>query len=316
VKIRIFIHFSVLISIWARYNVYRVIQASAIYLFREGSSVERVVGVDIGCTKMYLYAQVNGEHVEQKVSTGLDCPREQLKHDIDTFLEGLPFVPEGLGMAVPGLVEGDSRVKFSDISSLTGITTDYFGGGRFPVRFINDVKSAAVAETVNYTDKDTIAVIMAGSGIALGVYSKERMFTGAHGFAGELGYCVTATENGPKTLDSVAGGIGILMQAGCGIEEFLERISIKDPGTEKLLAEAGFHFGLALTNVIHLFNPDVIVVGGSTATYPGYMEQALETAQKHTLPDMFNHCLIAPAKDNKRIVALGAMEYMRSGMLL
>ncbi|MCJ8011643.1 ROK family protein [Paenibacillus sp. KQZ6P-2] len=278
--------------------------------------MERVVGVDIGCTKMYLYAQVNGEHVEKKVPTGLDCPREQLKHDIDAFIKSLPFVPEGIGMAVPGLVEGDYRVKYSDIGSLSGITTDYFGGGRFPVRFINDVKSAAVAETVNYKDKDTIAVIMAGSGIALGVYSKGRMITGAHGFAGELGYCMMQTDNGPKTLDSLTGGIGILRQAGCGIEEFLERIAENDPDTVKLLAQAGEHFGLALTNVIHLFNPDVIVIGGSTATYPGYMEHALETARKHTLPDMFNQCLIAPAKDKERIVSLGAIEYIRSGMQL
>ncbi|MWV45425.1 ROK family protein [Paenibacillus sp. HJL G12] len=278
--------------------------------------MERVVGVDIGCTKMYLYAQVDGQHVEKKVPTGLDCPRERLKHDIDTFIDALPFVPDGLGMAVPGLVEGDYRVKLSDIGSLSGISTDYFGEGRFPVRFINDVKSATVAETVHYRDKDTIAVIMAGSGIAIGVYSKERMFTGAHGFAGELGYCITQTEHGPKTLDSLAGGIGILTQASCGIDEFLGRITREEPDTMELLAQAGHHFGLALTNVIHLFNPDVIVIGGSTATYPGYMEHALATAQKHTIPEMFKNCLIAKARDNKRIVALGAMEYIRSGMQL
>ncbi|MED5020570.1 ROK family protein [Paenibacillus chibensis] len=278
--------------------------------------MDRVVGVDMGCTKMLMYAEVEGKPIEKKVPTGLDCPIERLKQEIDSFIESLPFVPAGLGMAVPGLVEGDHRVKHSDIRSLSGITTDYFGTGRFPVRFINDVKSATVAETVHYKDKDTIAVIMAGSGVALGVYSKGRMITGAHGFAGELGYCMIQTENGPQTLDSMAGGIGILNRAGCGIDEFLERISRKEPEAIQLLEQAGAHFGLALTNVIHLFNPDVIVIGGSTATYPGYMEHALETAKMHTLPDMFKPCLIAPAKDGKRIVALGAMEYLRSGMQL
>ncbi|MEI0738085.1 ROK family protein [Paenibacillus sp. JTLBN-2024] len=276
--------------------------------------MEKIVGVDIGCTKMYMYAEHEGKTFENKVPTGLDCPRERLKQELDAFIERLPFEPEGVGMAVPGLVEGDHRVQLSDVRSLSGIIADYFGAGRFPVRFINDVKSAAVAETVHYKDKDTIAVIMAGSGTALGVYSKGRMFTGAHGFAGELGYCIIQTAEGPQRLDSVAGGIGILQQAGCGIDEFLERINRNEPAAMQLIARAGEYFGMALTNVIHLFNPDVIVVGGSTATYPGYMEHALETAQKHTLPDMFGACLIAPAKDNKRIVALGAMEYMRSGM--
>lgn len=276
--------------------------------------MEKIVGVDIGCTKMHMFAQIGGETFEQKAPTGLDCPWENLKREIDGFIGRLPFEPEGVGIAVPGLVEGDHRVQLSDVRSLTGMTADDFGQGRFPVRLINDVKSATVAETVHYKDKDTLAVIMAGSGTALGVYSKGRMFTGAHGFAGELGYCIIQTEEGPQRLDSIAGGIGILQQAGCGIDEFLERIDRNEPAAVQLIARAGEYFGMALTNVIHLFNPDVIVIGGSTATYPGYMEHALETAQKHTIPDMFDACRIVPAKDNKRIVALGAMEYMRSGM--
>lgn len=41
-----------------------------------------------------------------------------------------------------------------------------------------------------------------------------------------------------------------------------------------LVRQAGQYFGYALTNLLHLYNPDVIVVGGSTPTYKGYMEAA------------------------------------------
>ncbi|MEM9773058.1 MAG: hypothetical protein AAF902_00650 [Chloroflexota bacterium] len=67
-----------------------------------------------------------------------------------------------------------------------------------------------------------------------------------------------------------------------------------------------------MTNIQHLFNPEIIVVGGSTATYPGYMEEALAIAEKHTTNDFFKRCQIVRAKDNKRIVALGAIEFAKS----
>jgi glucokinase len=67
-----------------------------------------------------------------------------------------------------------------------------------------------------------------------------------------------------------------------------------------------------LINVIHLFNPSKIVVGGSTATFPGYMETALKTAEEFTIPEMFDSCKITTPRDEKRIIALGAIEYMKS----
>ncbi|MET3543514.1 putative NBD/HSP70 family sugar kinase [Paenibacillus favisporus] len=276
--------------------------------------MKNVVGVDMGCTKMLMVAEVDGQLVEHKVSTGLDCSLEYLAGEIDRFIAGLPYEPEGLGIALPGLVEGDRRLQFSDIRALCGVTADDFAKGRFRCRLINDVKAATVAEAANYPEKDTVAVMMAGSGLALGVYSKQRMYTGAGGFAGELGYTVIATEAGPRKVDELAGGIGILDKAGCDIDAFLAKIRDGDGDSLALLERAGFYCGLAITNVLHLFNPDVLVIGGSTSTYPGYMDNALRTAEKHTLPDMFQACSFASPKDGKRIAALGAMQFLRTGM--
>lgn len=70
------------------------------------------------------------------------------------------------------------------------------------------------------------------------------------------------------------------------------------------MEEAGFYFGLALVDVLHSFNPEVLVVGGSTATYKGYMETALRTAESYTYPDIWQDCRIVRPQDPKRIVAL------------
>ena len=103
----------------------------------------------------------------------------------------------------------------------------------------------------------------------------------------------------------------MLKKAGCSPEELWRRLQSEDKEAQGLIREAGRYFGIAMTNVIHLFNPDVLVVGGSTATYPGYLEAAQEAVNAYTLEDFRTSCLIAHPHDEKRIVALGAMEHIR-----
>ncbi|MEM7112230.1 MAG: ROK family protein [Chloroflexota bacterium] len=268
------------------------------------------IGVDIGCTKMHLTAKVNGGYVDRRASTGLDCEIEHIKQEIDTFIGTLPYKVDVLGLAVPGLVDGDSTVKYSDVYNLNGVDIEYFTDGKMSGKIINDVKAATWAEVPNYPSSKTIAVIMCGTGIAVGVYNNGEIFLGGRGYAGELGYCILGESEGkPKTVDELAGGASILRRAKCSANELLERLGKKETEASQIIREVGRNFGYTLTNILHLFNPDIIVVGGSTATYPGYMEEAVATVEKHTIKDIFNSCQIVGAKDNKRIVALGAIEF-------
>ena len=42
------------------------------------------------------------------------------------------------------------------------------------------------------------------------------------------------------------------------------------------------------------------------------MEKAISTAKEYTLKDTYNCCTIVKPKDQKRIVALGAVEYIKN----
>ena len=115
----------------------------------------------------------------------------------------------------------------------------------------------------------------------------------------------------PRTVDELAGGAGILRRAQCEVSELLQRIENHEPEACRIICEAGTYFGYTLTNIAHLFNPDIIVVGGSTATYAGYMGAALAAVEKYTLKVIFESCQIVEAQDNQRIVALGAIEFAK-----
>ncbi|WP_195575525.1 ROK family protein [Paenibacillus sp. 1001270B_150601_E10] len=269
------------------------------------------VGIDIGGTKMYMFAEIDGSMKEHMVPTGKDCSLAYLKQEIDRFIEHLDAVPAGVGIGLVGLVKGNDRVQFSDMSVLNGVTTEYFSEGRYPVVFLNDVKAATLAESIHYPDHHTVAVLMAGTGLAVGVVSEGKLLQGVSGWSGELGYTLVSVNGEAKKIDQLASGMAILQQAGVHVEEFLEQLEKDDESARSIVEQAGYYCGLAITNLIHLYNPDVLVIGGSTATYKGYLDKALAVVKQYTLPDLYAACSIVNAKGQRRTVALGARVFAR-----
>ncbi|WP_195572515.1 hypothetical protein [Paenibacillus sp. 1001270B_150601_E10] len=95
------------------------------------------VGIEVGVTSMYMYAQTEQGIMERTVPTGSACTFDSLKQHIRSFIEELPSEPAGVGIGLVGLVEGDQRVQFSDMDILNGVTADQFTDGKVPVRLLN-----------------------------------------------------------------------------------------------------------------------------------------------------------------------------------
>lgn len=272
---------------------------------------KHIVGVDIGGTKMYIVSELNGEYIERTVPTGIQCTKAYIKEILDQFISELPFKVDGVGMALPGLIKNEDTLELSDVvPNLNGVTADYFSEGRFEVKFINDVKAATLEEGAYYEQAHNLAVIMVGTGIAAGVIEQGRLLQGANGYSGEIGYAHIPTQNGVESLDNLSSGAAILDKAGCSASELRELLEKGDEKAKYIIEEAGYYFGIGLGLMIQFYNPDYIVVGGSTSTYPGYMEIAKETAKKYTLSQLHDRCMITEPRDIKRMVALGAIQIM------
>ncbi len=275
--------------------------------------MEHFIGVDIGGTKMVLCAQKEGGgYLETFLPTGKEFSAEQIKSHLQEFLQSLPFPVHGVGMAIPCLISQNREVVRCDaIPGLAGMTAEFLSDGAFPIQFLNDLRCAALAEAANYPDDYLIAVVLAGSGTALGIADRGRLLTG-RGFSGELGYtCMAAQDGHVFRADDMSGGNALLRRTGDSLDAFLARIRRGESQALEEVRRAGFYFGLALANVIGIFNPHVLVVGGGMTSYPGYLETALACCKKYALEQSLEGCLIARPKDEKRIVALGAMEFIR-----
>lgn len=275
--------------------------------------MKNYVGIDIGGTKMHLLAEYGDKYIEKRVITGINATKIYLKQEIERFFLELPFNPEGIGIAIPGLVENAKKVITSDVvPSLNGLNADFFSVDRCQVNLINDVQAALNEEAVHYPDELTITVIMNGTGIAAATKTNRKPILGAKNWAGELGFAPLSIDGAVCTVDSLSSGAAILQKAGTNLETFLSMLEKGDAKAIKIINDAGFYFGLAIAFLINVINPNVIVVGGSTSTYQGYMKIAEETARKYALPDSFNVCEITDPKDLKRIVALGARRFAGS----
>jgi predicted NBD/HSP70 family sugar kinase len=143
----------------------------------------------------------------------------------------------------------------------------------------NDANLGAWGEYINGAGRgsQTMAYLKVGSGIGCGLVLNGVLHHGAGGMAGEIGH-TTVDEHGPicrcgnrGCLESFASGpvlLRALQQSHPEIHDVAGVITFAhmgDPGTRRVLADAGRAVGVAVANLCNLINPDRVVVGGEMA---------------------------------------------------
>ncbi|MEA2430189.1 MAG: hypothetical protein QOI19_662 [Thermoleophilaceae bacterium] len=148
-----------------------------------------------------------------------------------------------------------------------------------PVFVENDSNLGALAESAWGAGAgfDQLAYIKAATGIGAGLVQDGKLFRGTTGTAGEIGH-TTVAEDGPicrcgnrGCLELYAGGAALLEALHQShpdvetLEQVVELARENHPACVRVLADAGRHIGVAIANLINLFNPRRIVVGGELA---------------------------------------------------
>lgn len=136
--------------------------------------------------------------------------------------------------------------------------------------------------------KDLIYISI-GTGIAAGIVHKGELYVGANSSAGELGH-VTVLPNGPLCpcgncgcLQQLAagpaianrarerlrtGGTSILHDLSGNHPELITAQTVfqaaeqDDPLAQEIVKEVARYLGIAIANLINLFNPELIILGG------------------------------------------------------
>lgn len=264
-----------------------------------------LVGIDLGATHLRIILTDFNAQVIEDLEIEIDItsdPDDTLKVIIDRLDRIITNanIPKnkiaGLGFGVPGPVQGDgSTVVSPPIMPGWGgypIRDKIKGFCDCPVAVGNDADLGALGEWALGAGRgeDFVLYIKVGTGIGMGLLINGKIYQGASGSAGEIGH-ITIDEDGPLCscgnygcLEAIAGGNAISIRANKLIESG-ERTILRDPKRDKpitakdvalaaekgdhlaqqIISEAGNYIGIAVANVINLFNPGIVVVGGGVA---------------------------------------------------
>ncbi len=214
----------------------------------------------------------------------------------------------GLGFASPGLVDvATGTVNLAIDVGWHDVPAARILGERLglPVMVANRSKTAALAERWRGTEAgvEHLVYIFVGSGIAAGIVHGDALYLGATSSAGELGH-VTVDPNGPLCECGNRGCLHVYASEGAiarrareltrafpngHLSESVDRdirsitadavidVALRgDPLAIQVIEEAGTWIGIALSNVVNLLNPDVIVIGGPTSRAGGVLLDRIE----------------------------------------
>lgn len=306
------------------------------------------IAVDIGGTRMRAacYAsdcltpiKINRIRTRKKNSP----PRERLKKLITSVWPEDDEVA-AIGIAVPGPVNCKTGVieKAPNIPELSGlpIVGDIQETFQVPVFLGNDANLAALGEWKYGSGRGHhyMVYLTISTGIGSGVIINDVLFTGARGFATELGHTMLLPD-GPLCGCGVRGHLEAL-SSGTAIAKWVaEQISkgtessIPLPAADELIPgdiiaeaakqgdtlarqafnRAGKFLGQAIADFLHIFNPTILVLGGGVSqSYALFSETLHEAIKTHIMiPNYLDDFSIAIAELGDDVGLMGALALAR-----
>jgi predicted NBD/HSP70 family sugar kinase len=259
---------------------------------------------------------------------------------VDEVLEDAGVAREkvlGVGLGMPGPIHLPTGVVGSS-TILPGwvgahVAEEMSQRLPLPVHVDNDANLGALAELHWGAGRGTssLAYIKIATGIGAGLVVERRLFRGAGGTAGEIGH-TTIDETGPicrcgsrGCLETFAGAPAIveLLKPSLGpdttAEMIVEHAVDGHLGAKRAIGDAGRHIGSALANLCNLFNPELIVVGGTLAAAGEVLlEPMREAVQRRAIPSAAEDVEIVTGVLGDRAEVLGAVAlvlYERAGAL-
>lgn len=262
---------------------------------------KHVIGVDLGGTylraaladkegKILLTRRVRtlADEGRDAVLDRLISLLEELKHQADGGVEAVGIGSPGPLDPKAGMVRNAPTLPGWIDVPLTRIVEERVG---IPVSLGNDANAAALGELAYGAGKGArhLIYLTISTGIGGGFVVDGRLVEGQRGAAGEVGHMVVepggpiCSCGGLGHLEAVASGTAIARQGreavAAGKETLIASLSSgdrKDITAElvhqaaltgdslaaDLLGLAGRRLGYALVSLAHLFNPEVIVLGG------------------------------------------------------
>lgn len=246
---------------------------------------------------------------------------------------------EGLGVAAPGPL--DSR------TGILRTPPNMIGWRDVPLRQMleqaldlqvvveKDGNAAALGEAwfgAGQQVHDLVYIII-DAGIGAGIVSGGHLYRGKQSGAGEIGH-TTIDIDGPRCscgnygcLEAIASGFALARKAGeairrgvatqlaqygdgeaaFGVPQILAAAEAGDKLALDLLDECGRTLGIAVANIVNMYNPELIVLGGRLAQHsPVVLGRAQELGRSRAFSVLAQEAKIVPSALGDQFLVTGA----------
>jgi predicted NBD/HSP70 family sugar kinase len=281
-------------------------------------------GIDLGGTKIEGVVLKSIENPEVLVRKRIPTEQrhgyhhilDQIKKLIDLMAEEVGEMPLKVGVGTPGKLDPSSaRLKNSNTACLNGqpFKMDLEALINVPVAIANDANCFALAEAKmgvvksNGLDAEVVFGIILGTGVGGGLVVHGKVINGRHGIGGEWGHnfldesggqcycgkigCVETVISGPFTqryYKSLSGHELPLQQ----IVE-LSRMG-NDQNAVKTIKRLTHFFGKAISVVIDIVDPDVVVIGGGVGNIDELYTDGVQSAREYVFNDGLETVFLKP----------------------
>jgi fructokinase len=269
-------------------------------------------GIDLGGTKaegiVIGPGGLNEILFRDRVPTGAENGYEhilnQIKKLVDMMEAKMGYRPAQLGICTPGTLDPGTRTMKGcnsecmnnqpmkdDLEKLLGLK----------IAIANDANCFALAETQmgvvkeKFPNAKVIFGVIMGTGVGGGLVVDGHVINGLQGIGGEWGHNFLDESAGP----CYCGKSGCVEKVISGPD--LERYYFEQSGTRRSLKEIyqrykdgtdevalktmkrlTHFFGLALSVLINIIDPDVIVIGGGVGNIDEIYTEGVESVRKYT----------------------------------
>ena len=281
-------------------------------------------GIDLGGTKIegVVLESVENPKVlsRQRIDTEASGGYEHILNRIALLVQQISdetgLKPATIGIGTPGAIDPNTQLlKNSNTTCLNGMPfkKDLEAKLGIPLVMANDANCFALAEAKMgvvkrvMPDAQVVFGVIMGTGVGGGVVVNGQVINGRQGIGGEWGHNFLDESGGP----CYCGKVGCVEKviAGPALQRYYESISGKslklkeimanyaagnDPHAQATVKRLLEMFGKAMSVVINILDPDVIVLGGGVSNIDLLYTEGLAEKKKNVFNNRLDTVFLKP----------------------
>lgn len=263
------------------------------------------------------------------------------------FINKLMIAPEkilNINVNVSGRVNPESGHSFSQFNfeerPLADVLSEKLG---YMVTIDNDTRAMTYGEYMQGCVKGekNIIFVNVSWGLGIGIIIDGKVYTGKSGFSGEFGHinvydneilchcgkkgCLETEASGSALhrilLERISKGENSILSSRLNsdspltLDEIIAAVNKEDVLCIEIVEEIGQKLGKQIAGLINIFNPELVIIGGTLSLTGDYITQPIKTAvRKYSLNLVNKDSAIVTSKLKDKAGIIGACMLARSRM--